>query len=117
MEGFADYVALRDVRLPQTRTAAQVIRQVKKEGVPQRLPADTDFDPSASHLGTVYEAAWLVTVTLAEHRGQAALVAFYRSVLGGAQVAAALRAGFGWSEADLTSAWRSRLASLAGVPE
>lgn len=117
VEGFADYVALRDVRLPESRTAAQVIRQVKKEGVPERLPADTDFDPSASHLGTVYEAAWLVTVTLAEHRDEAALVAFYRSVLAGTRIATALRTGFGWSEADLTSAWRSRLASLAGVPQ
>ncbi|MEV5002932.1 hypothetical protein [Nocardioides sp. LML1-1-1.1] len=117
VEGFADYVALRDVDLPVSRTAAQVIAQVKREGVPERLPAESDFDPAASHLGTVYEAAWLLCVILAEHRDEAALVAFYRSVLGGTKVASALRASFGWSEADLTAAWRSRLASLAGVPE
>ncbi len=117
VEGFADYVALREVDLPASRTAAQVIGQVKREGVPKRLPAETDFDPGASHLGTVYEAAWLVSVTLAAHRGEAALVAFYRAVLGGTGVPTALRAGFGWSEADLTAAWRSRLAALAGVPE
>lgn len=117
VEGFADYVALREVDLPASRTAAQVVAQVKREGLPRRLPAETDFDPGASHLGTVYEAAWLVCTTLAERRDEAALVAFYRAVLGGARLATALRTGFGWSEADLTAAWRSRLAALAGVPE
>ncbi len=117
VEGFADYVALREVDLPQTRTAAQVIKQVRRDGLPKRLPVDTDFDPSASHLGTVYEAAWLVTVTLAERRGAETLVAFYDRVLGGTAVATALRSSFGWSEADLLAAWRSRLAVLAGVSE
>lgn len=117
VEGFADYVALRDVALPVARTAAQVIRQVRRDGLPDALPADSDFDPGASHLGTLYEAAWQVAVTLAEHGGEDALVAFYRDVLDGTALDAALRRHFAWSEADLTAAWRSRLAALAGVPE
>lgn len=117
VEGFADYVALRDVSLPVTRTAAQVIRQVRRDGLPDALPADSDFDPGASHLGTLYEAAWQVAVTLAERRGAAALVDFYDDVLDGTALDVALRRHFGWSEADLTAAWRSRLAALAGVPE
>ncbi|HYH34471.1 MAG TPA: hypothetical protein VD814_04900, partial [Nocardioides sp.] len=37
-EGYADYVALRDVRLPLSVTAAQVIEQVRRQGPPARLP-------------------------------------------------------------------------------
>ncbi|HWJ10073.1 MAG TPA: hypothetical protein VNS46_11890 [Nocardioides sp.] len=117
VEGFADYVALRDVDLPVARTAAQVIRQVRRDGLPDRLPADSDFGPGASHLGTLYEAAWQVAVTLAERRGAGALFAFYRDVLDGEALDVALRTHFDWTEADLTAAWRSRLAVLAGVPE
>ncbi|XBB68512.1 hypothetical protein ABFU82_04155 [Nocardioides sp. WV_118_6] len=115
VEGFADYVALRDVDLPSSRTAAQIARQVRTDGLPDALPATSDFDPAASHLGAVYEAAWLVCVTLAAHRGERALVDIYRQVLEGQDFAAALRSGFGWSERDLTAAWRDRLADLAGV--
>ncbi|WP_377323309.1 hypothetical protein ACFJIY_01515 [Pimelobacter simplex] len=115
VEGFADYVALRDIDLPTSRTAGQIARQVRADGLPDALPATSDFDPAASHLGAVYEAAWLVCVTLADHRGEGALVDLYRQVLEGDDFAAALRAGFGWSERDLTSAWRDRLADVADV--
>jgi len=114
VEGFADYVALRDVDLPTSRTAGQIARQVRASGLPDALPSTSDFDPAASHLGAVYEAAWLVCVTLADHRGEAALVDLYRQVLEGDDFAAALRSGFGWSERDLTAAWRDRLAGLTG---
>lgn len=117
VEGFADYVALRDVALPETRTAAQVIRQVRRDGLPDTLPADSDFDAGASHLGTLYEAAWQVAVTLAEHGGANALVAFYDDVVDGTGLDVALRRHLAWTEADLTAAWRSRLAALADVPE
>ena len=106
-----------DVDLPTSRTAAQVIKQVGRDGVPSALPADTDFDPTATHLGAVYEAAWQVCVAIAAHGGEAALVALYRSVLDGTDVAAALRAEVGWSVAGLTAAWQDRLAGLAGVPQ
>lgn len=117
VEGFADYIALRDVALPASRTAAQVIRQVRRDGLPDALPADSEFDAGASHLGTLYESAWQVVVTLAEQRGADAVVAFYRDVLSGTALDDALRRHFAWSAADLTAAWRSRLAALAGVPE
>lgn len=117
VEGFADYVALRDVSLPVTRTAAQVIRQVRRDGLPDALPADSDFDPGATHLGTLYEAAWQVAVTIAEHAGAEALVHFYGDVLDGTALGVALRRHVGWTEADLTAAWRSRLAALADVPQ
>lgn len=117
VEGFADYVALRDVALPLTKTAGQITKQVRRSGVPKALPADSEFNPSGTHLGTVYEAAWQVVVTLAERGGEPALVAFYRDVVDGKKLVPALRAAFDWSTADLTDAWQARLALLAGVSE
>ncbi|WP_436698348.1 hypothetical protein [Nocardioides sp. BYT-33-1] len=115
VEGFADYVALRDVDLPLTTTAGQIAAQVDRDGPPAQLPAPGDFDPTASHLGAVYEAAWLVCATLAEHAGERALVEVYDDVLGGRGLASALREHAGWTEAELTSAWQDRLAALPGV--
>ncbi|TNM45085.1 hypothetical protein FHP29_04545 [Nocardioides albidus] len=115
VEGFADYVALRDVGLPLTRTAGQIAAQVRQQGVPERLPGDGEFDPTASHLGAVYEAAWLVCVTLAEHAGEGALVDVYEQVRDGGDLAGALRQHAGWSEQDLTAAWQDRLAGLPAV--
>lgn len=116
VEGFADYIALREVDLPVTRTAAQVIEQVRRDGLPAGLPTGADFAASGTHLGAVYESAWLVAVTLAERGGADALIAFYRAVLDGTPVGEALRAQFGWNAADLTAAWRARLAEVAGLP-
>lgn len=115
VEGFADYVALRDVDLPLTRTAGQIATEVRKDGVPPTLPLDSEFDPSASHLGGVYEAAWLVCVTLAEHAGEQALVDLYAKVRDGADLATALREHAGWTEPELIAAWQDRLRSLPGV--
>ncbi|WP_182380379.1 hypothetical protein [Nocardioides sp. WS12] len=117
VEGFADYVALRDVGLPLSKTAGQIRAQVRKNGVPKALPEDAEFNPAGTHLGAVYEAAWQVTVTLAERRGERALVDFYRAMLAGKKIAPTLRAAFDWSVADLTTAWQAQLAALAGVPE
>ncbi|MCR1781681.1 hypothetical protein KVF89_03965 [Nocardioides carbamazepini] len=115
VEGFADYVALRDVDLPLTTTAGQIAEQVRRAGPPKELPLPGDFDPTASHLGAVYEAAWLACVTLAEHGGERALVELYDDVLAGGDLVTALREHLGWTEAELTAAWRDRLAALPGV--
>ena len=47
LEGFADYVALRDVDLPLSRTAGQIIAQVRNDGVPAQLPSRVDLDSQA----------------------------------------------------------------------
>ncbi len=44
IEGFADYVALRDSTLPLTKTAAQIREQVQSDGPPAELPGPVDFD-------------------------------------------------------------------------
>ncbi|MCU1537828.1 MAG: hypothetical protein JWP82_2179, partial [Humibacillus sp.] len=115
-EGFADYVALRETRLPLTKTAGQVARQVRDEGLPEALPTGAQFDTRGPHLGAVYEAAWLICVTLAVRGGTSALATFYDEVSSGASLGTALRRDFGWSEADLLRAWRQRLSSLPVGP-
>lgn len=113
LEGFADYVALRDVRLPETTTAAQIIEQVRRDGVPDALPGATEFDLGATHLGAVYESAWLVCEVIAERAGEDALVALYERVAAGTPLGRALRRATGLSEPELVEAWRERLSDLA----
>jgi hypothetical protein len=116
LEGFADYVALRDVDLPVTTTAAQIIRQVRRGGVPDALPGQAEFDTRTTHLGATYESAWLACVLLAGRGGEGALVALYQDVEGGTALADALQRGFGLSEAGLTRLWQRRLSDLADRP-
>lgn len=112
LEGFADYVALRDVPLPLSTTAGQIIERVREDGLPTALPGPAEFDTDTTHLGAAYEAAWLACMVIAEVAGEDALVDLYRSAeqVG---VARALRSEVGWTERELTRAWRGRLRELA----
>lgn len=113
LEGFADYVALRDVTLPITTTAGQIIKQVRRDGLPAQLPGPAEFDTQTTHLGASYEAAWIACRLLAETGGEQALVRLYRRVDNGTALGAALRSGFGLSLPAFTKAWRDRLSDLA----
>ena len=116
VEGFADYVALRDVDLPLSVSAAQVAAQVRLHGAPAELPADAEFDTGGTHLGASYEAAWLACRTLAELGSEDELVAFYDAV-------EVRRRRTRRDAADLRvhpsgpspKVWRSRLQHLVGV--
>lgn len=114
VEGFADYVALRDVGLPLARTAAQVIARVRREGVPAELPVASDFDVAAPHLGAAYEAAWLACRALADLAGEQALVEVYRAASRGTDVRVALRRWAGLTVEELTTRWRAVLRDAAG---
>jgi len=114
LEGFADYVALRDVDLPITTAAGQIIRQVRREGVPQALPGPAEFDTSTTHLGATYESAWLACVVLADTRGERALVSLYDDVASGRPLGGALRRWFGLTDDQFTRRWQRRLSDLAG---
>lgn len=114
LEGFADYVALRQVDLPVSTTAAQVIEQVRRDGPPEALPDPADFEGASVGLGAAYEAAWLVCSTLADLAGEEALVRIYQRVSAGEDVAAVLRAEAGLGVVELTRAWQDRLTGLAG---
>jgi hypothetical protein len=113
VEGFADYVALRDVDLPDTTLASQVVAQVRESGVPAALPGPTDLGVGAPYLGAAYEAAWLATRELARAGGQDALVELYRVVGAGEDFEVALRDVVGIDPAELTRRWRDELRSLA----
>lgn len=113
LEGFADYVALRDVDLPVSTTAAQIVRQVRARGLPRALPDAADFDVASGRLGAVYESAWLAAVVLAERAGEGGLVEVYERVRDGEDLDAALVRIAGWDVAALSAAWRERLRDLA----
>ncbi|MBJ7359849.1 hypothetical protein [Nocardioides sp.] len=115
LEGFADYVALRGTDLPISKTAGQVIAQVRAEGVPEALPGPAEFDATAGHLGAAYEAAWLACQLVADLAGEEGLVRLYDEVSGGADIGAALRSGVGLDESELTRRWQDRLQSLAAT--
>ncbi len=112
LEGFADYVALRTVRLPLSVTAARITSQVRRDGPPDRLPGAEEFDPSAEGLEAVYESAWLACLVLAEQIGQDGLEKVYRSAGAGTPAEDALR-GAGISQQRLVRLWRERLQDLA----
>ncbi len=114
LEGFADYVALRDVPLPVRRSAAQIIAEVRQDGPPSALPSDEEFGTRTPDLGATYESAWLATRLLAEDAGQEGLVRFYRDVDGGRPVGPALQADAGVTLAAFTQQWRDLLQDLAG---
>ena len=113
IEGFADYVALRDVTLPTTRTAAQIIAVVRADGPPRRLPGAEAFGAHTPRLAATYESAWLACRVLAEVAGEDALVALYRAVDRGRRLGPALSATTGLTLAGLTARWRDHLRELA----
>lgn len=113
LEGFADYVALRDVDLPVSRAAAQVIAEVRREGAPDALPSAAEFGTRTPDLGATYESAWLATRLIADEGGEEALVRFYRDVDAGTPVDEALEAELGLTVPELTERWRTLLSDLA----
>lgn len=78
VEGFADYVALRDMRVPPRVSAAELVTWTEQHGPLQRLPGKRWFAGSGGRIGAAYEASWLACVALADDRGEAGLVAFYQ---------------------------------------
>jgi hypothetical protein len=113
LEGFADYVALRDVPLPVSRSAAQVAAGVRRHGAPARLPSDAAFGPRTADLGATYESAWLAVRQVALDAGQRALVRFYDEADSGTPVARALPRATGLTVRALTAQWRQELRRLA----
>lgn len=112
-EGLADYIALRDVELPLSVTAAQVIDQVRTDGAPRALPNDTDFDEQSEAFGAAYEAAWLACRLLADQTGEATLLRLYRQADGSEDFGQVFRQVTGEGTATFTRSWRELLSDLA----
>lgn len=113
VEGFADYVALRDTKLPLSKTAGQILAQVRENGAPEHLPGKTEFNSRSEHFGAEYEAAWLACEVLAEAGGEKALVDLYEETGRGVPLEKALQASFGFGEDELTARWRTHLSDSA----
>ncbi|TQL69274.1 hypothetical protein FB381_3179 [Nocardioides albertanoniae] len=113
VEGYADYVALRDTTLPLSKTAGQILAQVREDGPPKHLPGKAEFNTRSEHFGAEYEAAWLACVVLAEAGGQEALVDLYEQTGRGVPLERALRASFGFGVDELTARWRTHLSDSA----
>jgi hypothetical protein len=112
-EGLADYIALRDVTLPLSVTAADITRQVRREGVPDSLPGDEAFDQGSEYFGAAYEAAWLACRLLAERVGERRLVRFYTEADRVSDFERDFERGFGLTVAQFTSLWQRALRGLA----
>ncbi|RYE78282.1 MAG: hypothetical protein EOO74_05535 [Myxococcales bacterium] len=112
LEGFADYVALKPSGVPVEQAAGQVIKRMKKEGLPDSLPTPEDLQPTAEGLGATYEEAWLACRFLAQRWGEPTLVAFYDSVSDGRGIAAAMKSELGVNQRDFVRLWRDDLRQL-----
>ena len=111
LEGFADYVALRDVDLPLSITAARASASVRRLGVPDRLPGTAEFDTAASNLEAAYELAWLACVEVADQVGERGLVRVYDEASEGASTGEAL-ASVGLTPEQVLRGWQRRLTRL-----
>jgi len=112
-EGLADYIALRDVILPLSVTAADITQQVRREGVPESLPADEEFDQGSEYFGAAYEAAWLACRLLAERVGEDRLVRFHIEADRVSDFERDFERAFGLTVGELTSLWQRELRGLA----
>ncbi|MBO0843330.1 MAG: hypothetical protein J2O46_09100, partial [Nocardioides sp.] len=113
-EGFADYVALHDTTMPLSKTAGQILAQVRKSGAPKSLPSKADFNQQADTFGTEYESAWMACRMLGTGAaGERNLIAVYDDTGRGVSLDASLRKHFGFGEAELTSRWRTYLTDNA----
>lgn len=111
-EGFADYVGVGAVDVPVSVSARAALRDVRRHGVPRRLPGDSQF--SGSSIEVAYELAWLVMQVIARDYGRRQLVAFYEDVVHRPDaVRSAVRDNLGTSLSGLTRAWRTYLKGLA----
>lgn len=111
-EGFADWVALRDVPVSLDVAAAQLLSSVRQEGLPAALPSDAEFAVHGSAT-LAYEAAWTAFRLLSRRAGDRAVLGFYADVRAGQPVATALEINAGLNVAELTQAWRTDLRRLA----
>lgn len=115
LEGFADYVALVRSGIGVQTAAAQILAQLRKDGLPEDLPTDEDLSPTATSLGAAYEEAWLVTRFLAAEYGEAKLIAFYQAIDGGAGVEEAFDTVLGTSQERFVAGWRADLRTLVSA--
>jgi hypothetical protein len=120
-EGFAELVAYQPIHLPEATVVAPALDRVRSSGLPQTLPADTDFDPGTHALPAAYGLSLLALRTLADRYGTPAVVRLYRAAAGGlvlptsqlddreAAVDDALGSVMASTRSALLQAWQARI--------
>jgi hypothetical protein len=115
-EGFADFVAIRSARVPPRVANAAAVSDIRRHGVPRRLPANSDFNARSAQLEATYEQSRLVVQTIAQHQGIRRLVGFYEAVAARPlRLDAALQSRLGTSRAQVTRRWHRLLIRLRGA--
>ena len=112
-EGFADWVALADSRVPVRVLASQVRALVADEGAPSRFPGRGQLAAGNPDVGAAYESAWLAVRLIATTYGEADLLRF-RGAVESRGVDRAFRTVLETSTAAFTRSWRRELTRLAG---
>jgi len=111
-EGYADHVALGQVRLPVRTLAAGARAWVRGSGVPRHLPGERQLSPPRPDVGARYEASWLAVRLLADRYGERRLGTFYRlSARRGTRHA--FGEALGTTQRLFEARWRRRLAAVA----
>ncbi|MGI5415705.1 hypothetical protein [Actinomadura luteofluorescens] len=105
IEGFADYVGYRRVKISTRTAAGELHREVSAGRAPSALPAAGAFAGGSPRLSQAYQEAWLACRMVADRYGEAALVRLYRAA-GRAPEAAALRDVLGLTRERFTALWR-----------
>ncbi len=114
-EGFADWVAWNQGDLPASKVAREAILEAQEDGLPNRLPGDSDFAPGATSSPVAYGQAYLAARLIAETYGETVLVDLVRRVDSGAEVDSALRQLTGRGLADLTLGWQRDLEGRVAI--
>lgn len=114
VEGFADYVALAHAGIGVRTAAAQILKQMRKEGLPDALPSNEDLVPTAPGLGAAYEEAWLANRFIANTYGEPKLIALYNAIDRGTSLDAAFGSVLKTTQARFVANWRRDLRTLAG---
>jgi hypothetical protein len=117
IEGLADYVGYKGLKVPVTSAARELRTEVAAGQVPTRLPDRDDFAGASGRLSQAYEQAWLACRMVAEHYGEDKLMKLYRTA--GAQRSGvsdpayqqdyALRTVLGLTAAEFTTMWQDYL--------
>ncbi|MGI5202925.1 hypothetical protein ACQEU6_15290 [Spirillospora sp. CA-108201] len=105
IEGFADYVGYRRVKISARSAAGELRSEVSAGRAPSALPAAAAFAGGSPRLSQAYQEAWLACRMVADRYGEAALVRLYRAA-GRAPEAAALRDVLGLTRERFTALWR-----------
>ena len=123
-EGLAEFVAYRDVQLPEREIVRSTLDRIRSTGLPAGPPAAPEFHASSVDLATAYGLSLTLARTIADHHGTSGLVALFRAVNesepapgpppadADAMTEQVLRRRLGTTGREVIAQWYSRLAGL-----